>query len=188
MLTYFHRHPWKYKNTTLLLLSIIVFFFLAETPFVKEMISSIGEWGYAGAVLTGIFSVMTFTAAPALTVLYYLSDKLNPIELSLLAGLGSVIGDFTLFKFFKDSVFKEFEPIVERLSHSPISHIFKSKYFLWLTPVIGAVIIASPLPDELGVSLLSIGKMTRWRFILLSFLLNSIGIFIIITGTRAILE
>jgi hypothetical protein len=178
------KHHWRYKNITLLAISIVVFFILAETASFKTFIANFGEWGYAGAIITGIFSVMTFTAAPALAVLYAFSERLNPLELSLLAGLGSVVGDFIIFSFFKDTIFTELEPIIEKLSHSPISHIFHSRYFIWLTPVVGALIIASPLPDELGVPLLSANKMKKWHFIILSFILNSLGIWLLLTGTK----
>jgi len=33
------------------------------------------------------------------------------------------------------------------------------KYLSWSLPVIGAVIIASPFPDELGISLMGFSKM-----------------------------
>ncbi len=178
-----HYH-WRYKNISLLVISVIVFFFLAETASVKTVIANFGDWGYAGAIIAGIFSVMTFTAAPALAVLYTFSEHLNPIELALLAGLGSVIGDFIIFSFFKDTVFTELEPIIEKLSHSPVAHILHSRYFMWLTPVIGALIIASPLPDELGVPLLSANKMKKWHFIILTFILNSLGIWLLLTGVK----
>lgn len=182
-------HPhWRYQNTTLLLLSIIVFFFLADTPFVHQIIERIGDWGYIGAVITGVFAVMTFTTAPALVVLYSLAEKLNPIELALLAGLGSVIGDFLIFSFFKDKVFLELEPIVTRLSNKPFMHIFHTPYFAWLSPVIGAIIIASPLPDELGVTLLSVSKLKKWHFVLLTFVLNSVGLWLIIKAAELIIK
>lgn len=177
---------WHYKNTTLLIVSAIVFLFLANTPFAKTFIAQIGEWGYVGAVITGIFFVMTFTAAPALIVLYYLAERLNPIELALLAGFGSVLGDFIIFNFLKDKVFEELEPIITKISQRPFVHIFKSPYFTWLTPVIGAIIIASPLPDELGVTLLSASKLKKWQFILLTFILNSVGLYLVIIGAHAI--
>lgn len=180
-----YRH-WHYKNTILLLVSIIVFIFLADTPFVKDMIAQIGEWGYVGALIAGIFFVMTFTAAPALVVLYSLAGQLNIYELSILAGFGSVIGDFLIFSFFKDKVFVELEPLMTRLSDKPFMHIFKTPYFAWLTPVVGAIIIASPLPDELGVTLLSASKLKKWHFVLLSFILNTVGLFVLIYGARAI--
>ncbi len=179
-----HYRHWRYKNTSLLLLSITLFFAVAGSPWLEKAISSVGEWGYAGAIIAGMFSVFTFTTAPALTVLYYFSETHNVLILAVLAGFGSVLGDFLIFSFFKDKIFTELEPILTRLSASPVGHIFHSPYFSWLTPVIGAAIIASPLPDELGVPLLSASKLNRWQFILLSFVLNSVGIFLILAGAR----
>ncbi len=181
-------YSWRYKNIFLLFVSMIVFFFIAATPAVKTMIANLAEWGYIGAIITGIFSVMTFTAVPALTVLYTFSEYLNPIQLSLLAGIGTVIGDLIIFSFFKNTVFNELEPIIEKLSKSPIAHILHSRYFVWLTPVIGAIIIASPLPDELGVSLLSANKMKKWHFIILTFILNSLGIWLLLTGVKLLVN
>ncbi len=182
-----YRH-WHYKNTILLLVSIVVFIFLADTPFVKDMIAQIGDWGYLGAVIIGMLSVMTFTAAPALVILYELSGTLNIYELCILAGVGSVLGDFIIFSFFKDKVFSELEPIITKIVAKPFMHIFRTHYFAWLTPVIGAIIIASPLPDDLGVGLLSASKIKKWQFIILSFVLNSIGLWILISTARIILE
>jgi uncharacterized membrane protein YdjX (TVP38/TMEM64 family) len=48
--------------------------------------------------------------------------------------------------------------------------------------VLGAIIIASPLPDEMGVGLMGISKLKTSQFILLSFVLNAIGIFIVVTA------
>lgn len=186
---FFHHHyHWRYKNTTLLILSAAVFLIFADSPAVKFGIERLGEWGYVGAVFAGILSVITFTVAPALVVIYYLSEKLNLLELCLLAGFGSVIGDFIIFNFFKDKVFIELKPILDKLAKRPVMHIFHSPYFTWLTPVVGAIILASPLPDEFGVTLLSASKLKEWHFIILSFVLNSIGILIIIKGAHLILE
>ncbi len=180
-----YRH-WRYKNTTLLIFSIFIFILFADSPVIKGAITHVGEWGYVGAVIAGMFSVMTFTVAPALVVLYYLSERLNIIELMLLAGFGSVLGDFLIFSFFKDKVFVELEPIITRLSRRPFMHIFHSPYFAWMTPVAGALIIASPFPDELGVTLLSASKLKKWQFVLLSFVLNSVGLWLLVSGARII--
>lgn len=177
---------WQYKNTALLIISAIFFLLIAKTPWIQDLFTQLGDWGYLSGLIAGIFFVMTFTAAPALIILYDLAKILNPIELSILAGLGSVIGDFIIFKFFKDKVFLELEPIITRLSNKPFAHIFKTPYFVWLTPVLGAIIIASPLPDELGITLLSVSKIKKWHFIILSFVLNSLGILAIITGLNFI--
>lgn len=56
---------WKYKNTALLVVSVVAFFWLARTPQVDAAIKSVGNLGYLGAFITGLFFVSTFTVAPA---------------------------------------------------------------------------------------------------------------------------
>jgi len=74
--------------------------------------------------------------------------------------------------------------------HIDGDHHFKkvlhTKYFSWTLPVIGAIIIASPFPDEIGVSLMGISKMKTYQFILISFLLNAIGIFLVVSASLVI--
>lgn len=179
-----YRH-WHYKNTILLVLSLILFFYFADTPFIKNVINKIGDFGYAGALLTGIFFVSTFTVAPALVVLYALAQSYNPIGIAVMAGLGAVIGDFMLFQYLKDKVFGELKPLFLKFGGSYVIRLFKTPYFGWLTPLIGAAIIASPFPDEIGVGILGISKLKNWQFLLLSFCLNTVGILIVITLARA---
>jgi hypothetical protein len=54
-------------------------------------------------------------------------------------------------------------------------------YFGWLAPVVGALVIASPLPDELGITLLGIARLRNWQFVVLSFIFNFAGIFAIVS-------
>ncbi|HEY4478659.1 MAG TPA: hypothetical protein VI775_02350, partial [Candidatus Paceibacterota bacterium] len=53
-------------------------------------------------------------------------------------------------------------------------------FLKWLSPLIGAFIIASPLPDELGVALLGMSKIRIAVLIPLSFTMNILGIYILI--------
>jgi hypothetical protein len=175
---------WHFKNTALLTASLIVFFLLADTAFVKNIITGLGELGYIGAFITGMFFVSTFTVAPAAVVLYHLADQLHPLEIALLAGLGCVVGDYIIFRFLKDKVFQELQPVFNRLGGSYVWKFLSTPYFAWLTPVIGAAIIASPLPDEAGIGLLGLSKIKSWQFLLLSFVLNAVGIFIIVALAR----
>jgi hypothetical protein len=110
-----------------------------------------------------------------------LADHLNPFEIAIIAGMGAVVGDYIIFKIVKDKVIDELKPLFDRWGGTKVSELLHTPYFAWLLPVIGATIIASPLPDELGVSILGIAKMSRWKFLVLSFFLNAIGIFIVVT-------
>lgn len=168
----------------MLVVSLAALFYLAQTPALNNLIKQVGSLGYLGAFITGIFFVSTFTVAPAAVILYHLVDRLHPIEVALLAGLGGMVGDYIIFRFMKDKVLLELLPLVRKLPSPKIKILFKSPYFAWLLPLVGAFVIASPFPDEVGVSMLGLSKIKRWQFFALAFVLNSIGIFVVLTATR----
>lgn len=180
-----YKH-WRFKNTFLLFVSLVTFFYFVDTPIIKNTITGIGELGYLGALLVGIFFVSTFTVAPATVVLFYLAKELTPLEAALFAGLGSVLGDYIIFRFLKDRVFEEITPVLKKFGGLRLSHLLATPYFAWFAPVFGAIIIASPFPDEIGISLLGISKLKNWQFLLLSFVLNSFGILAIILLARTL--
>jgi len=175
---------WSYKNTTFLVLSLGLFFYFAETDGVQNLIRQIGNLGFFGAFITGIFFVSIFTVIPATVVLFDLAKILNPIMIALIAGAGAVLGDYLIFRYLKDKVFEELSPIINQFGGSFVKKIFLTPYFIWLLPIVGAFIIASPIPDEAGISLLGLSKVKNWQFILISFLLNSVGILVIVLSAR----
>ena len=180
-----YRH-WKLKNTFFLIVSIIVLFYFTDSSFVKDIIHGIGGLGFLGVFIAGIFFVSTFTVAPASIVLFYLAKELDPFGVVVFAGFGAMLGDYIIFRFFKDKVFEELKPIFTKLGDSYVSKLFSTPYFAWLAPVVGAIIIASPFPDEIGIGLLGVTKLKNWQFLTLSFCLNSLGIFLIITFANLI--
>lgn len=177
---------WQHNKIILFILSLVLVYILSQIPFFREAILRIGDWGYFGAIITGFFYVIAFTAAPALAVLYNFSLFLNPIELSLLAGIGSVISDLVMFKLFRNKSLFHFNLQEKKVKQWSLPRILRNRYFAWLTVVLGAIIIASPLPDELGISLLSVSKIKQWQFIILTFLLNSLGIYLLLFGLNLI--
>jgi hypothetical protein len=174
-----YKH-WKLKNTFLLVVSIALLFYFSNSFFVKNIIHTIGTLGFLGAFIAGAFFVSTFTVAPASFVLFYLTKELDIFGVVVFAGLGAMLGDYVIFRFLKDKVFEELKPIFTKLGGSYFSKLFSTPYFAWLGPVIGAIIIASPFPDEIGIGLLGITKLKNWQFLVLSFILNSLGIFLIV--------
>lgn len=175
---------WKFKNTTGLFAGLALFFFFLDHPLVVLAITEIGSLGYLGAFFAGIFFVSTFTVAPSAVVLFYIASQMDLWLVAVIAGFGAVVGDFLIFRFLKDSVFEEIKPVFRRLTGERLQKLFETPHFGRLSMVLGAVIIASPLPDETGLALLGLSKIKRWQFLLLSFFLNAIGIFITITLTQ----
>jgi len=177
---------WKYKNLTLFFISLLGAYFLSRFETFHTFLLSLGELGYLGAFIAGILFVSTFTVATGAVILLVLAETLSPLEIGLIAGLGAVVGDFAIFRFIKDSLTEEILPIYRLLGGGHITKVLHTKYFSWTLPVIGAVIIASPLPDEVGVSLMGISKMKTYQFVLLSFILNAIGISLVVSASNII--
>src|SRR3989338_2735226 len=178
---------YKYKNLTFLAISLFIAFVLLRNETFHSYLLHLGNLGYIGAFISGILFVSTFTVALATLVLLVLSEGLSPIDIGIIAGLGAVIGDVVIFRFVKDSLAQEIGSIYNLFDHNHhLKKVLHTKYFSWTLPVVGALLIASPLPDEIGVSLMGLSKMKIPQFLLLSFVLNSIGIFLVILASTVI--
>lgn len=170
----------------MLFLSIVAVFVLAGTDTFQSWLNSIGGLGYLGAFIAGLLFVSTFTVTPAAFVLFNLADHLNPLLVALIAGTGAMLGDYLIFKYMRDKVFDELGGLFNRWRGHQFRRLFKTPFFAWMMPVIGAALIASPLPDEIGISMLGLSKLKKWQFLLLTFLLNSLGIFFVVLLARSI--
>lgn len=166
------HHAHKHINIFILLIGIVA-------AIVLPRYVSLGSFGYPGAFLAGILFVCSFTVAIGIVALAALARELNPVALALVAGAGAVIGNFLIFRFIKDDILDEVEPLFKKFEGNHLKVLLHSKYFRWSLPVVGAILIISPLPDELGISLLDIAGMSSVRFLILTFFLNSFGILLI---------
>ena len=179
---------WKYKNLTFLFISLIIAFFVLQNEQLHSFLMHLGKLGYVGAFFAGMLFVSTFTVATGAIILLVLAETLSPVELGVIAGLGAVMGDLIIFRFVKDDLAKEIKLLYSRFDKNHhFKKVLRTRYFSWSLPVLGALIIASPLPDELGVSLMGISKLKTYQFLLLSFVLNAIGIFLV-TSSSVVLK
>lgn len=177
----------RYKNLTIFALSLLFALLLSRFEAFHIFLLNIGNLGYFGAFIAGILFVSTFTVATGAVILLVLAERLSPIEIGIIAGFGAVVGDVTIFRFIKNNLIQEFSLIYEHIDGDHhFTKVLHSKYFSWTLPVIGAIIIASPLPDEVGVSLMGISKMKTYQFLVVSFLLNAVGIFLIVSAATFI--
>lgn len=177
-------HRYHYKNLTYLAISFILAFVLLRTETFRIIIAQLGNYKFLGAFAGGMLFVSTFTVSIGAVILLFLAKTMNPVEIGLIAGAGAVLSNLVIFRFIQSrELMEEIKHFFHYFGGDKISHLIHSKYFSWTLPVIGALIIASPFPDELGVGLMGIAKMKTWEFILLSFILNSIGIFLVVMGS-----
>ena len=164
-------------------LGIIFALFLTQLEQFHIFLLHLGNFSYIGAFIAGVFFVSTFTVATGSLILLILAENYSPLSIALIAGFGGVIGDLTIFHLMRDTLAGEITDIynhVDRKNH--FKKLLHSKYFNWMLPVIGSIIIASPLPDELGISLMGLSKISTVRFVFLSYFLNSLGIFLVLSA------
>ncbi|MDA1334700.1 MAG: hypothetical protein O2794_01630 [bacterium] len=174
------REYWVYHNLTTFAAGVIFAFSLFQTEFFGKFIAGLGDYGYIGAFFIGIFFASSFTFIPATAALILLSGNLNFMYLAIATGFGAAIGDYFIFRFIRDGLIDDLKRLFGGARSKNIFKMFHSKRFGFLTPVLGAFIIASPLPDELGVGLLGISQISSDKFLILSFILNTIGIAILL--------
>lgn len=173
---------YKYKNLTLIVLSILIAILLSKYNFLDQFFFKIKYVPFAGSFIAGILYVSATTTALGILMLSDLSTTLHPIEIALLAGLGGAVADFGLFRFFKNNLLSEITPIYNKLGGQRLTKLMYHKLLRWSLPIIGAVIIASPFPDEIGISLLGISKIKNYQFIVLSFILDTVGVFLLVSA------
>ena len=177
-------HRYHYKNLTYLGLSLVIAIILLKTQIFYNLLVHLGSFGYLGAFVGGALFVSTFTVSIGTVILLILARSLNPVEIGIVAGLGAVFGDLIVFQFIRNKgLIDEIKHFFQHFGGDKVSHLIHSKYFSWTLPVVGALIIASPLPDELGIGLMGISQLKTSQFILLSFILNSIGIFLVVSAS-----
>lgn len=167
---------WRYVHFGLMISGIIVAFSLSRWQVFHDLLLSLGAYGYLGAFIGGMLFVSTSTVATGLVILLVLLETHPLIGISLVAGLGGVAGDLAIFRFVRDELVEDIGGLYNKFGGRHLTVLFHSKYFHWTLPVIGALIIASPLPDEIGVSLMGIAKMKTRSFMILSYILNTAGI------------
>jgi len=159
----------KHVNIIIFLLGIVAAVILPRYIPIETL-------GLPGAFLAGILFVCSFTFAIGVVALAALAKVMSPLALALVAGAGAAIGNFLIFRFIKDDILAEVESLFPKIQGNHFIRLLHTKYFRWSLPVIGALIIVSPLPDEAGIALMDISGMRSVQFVLLTFLLHTIGI------------
>jgi uncharacterized membrane protein YdjX (TVP38/TMEM64 family) len=175
---------YRFKNLTLLVISIIFAYFLFRNEALHGYLLHLGKYEYIGAFVSGLFFVSTFTIVPASIVLFILAETLPVWSIAFIAGAGAMLGDLTIFQFFRnDETDKEIFALFKQMGGRNLLHLLQTKHLRWTIPFIGALIIISPLPDELGVSLMGLSKLKVQYFLVLSYILNTIGVFLLLSAS-----
>lgn len=175
------------RDVGAIITSILIAILIIRTGIIYEFIAYAHDWGYIGSFISGMFFTSAFTTAPAIVALGEFAKSGSVVITALLGACGAVIGDLIIFKFVRH----EMDHHIKTMSTAPkkpsrLRQLFKNRWFRWVPFFLGGLILASPLPDELGVGLMGISHANMKTFATVSFLFNFIGILLIGLAAKAI--
>lgn len=133
---------------------------------------------WLGAIAAGVLYSSIFTVAPATVALATLATRLPVWQVAFLGGCGAMLGDLIIFRFLRSTVAIQILDWAHR-RHRRLWHTFSRRRVQWPLAILGALIIASPLPDEIGLSLMGITRLPERWMAPISLLLNGFGIYVI---------
>ncbi len=171
----------------IIVLSVLVAIILARTGILIQILAATEGLELFGSFVAGIFFTSIFTTAPAIATLGELA-RVNPLfQVAAVGALGALIGDLLIYRFVKDHVAEHLMEILSvRGGLKRLQTLLRRNSFRWMAFLLGGLIIASPLPDELGISLIGFSRMSTKRFVVLSLVFNFVGIVLIGLAARAL--
>jgi len=175
------------QDISIIAFSIIIALVITKTNLLSGILSATLSLRLLGSFIAGIFFTSIFTTAPAIVTLAEISKSNSLLFTAFFGACGAVLGDLIIFRFIRDRLSEHIMELIEHKgSWKRTKALFRIRYFRWGTFLFGGLIIASPLPDELGIGILGFSKMKLKTFIPISFLFNFLGIVLIGIIARAI--
>ena len=143
---------------------------------------------YLSSFTLGVLYAYGFTASLATGALLIVAGQQNIIVTGIIAGIGALVGDLIIFRFIRKSFNKELNQLSKTKYLKNMRKFFKKYSALnKVVPLLAYLIIASPLPDEIGVALAATYQnVTTRSFVVISYLLNTAGIFTILVIGRSL--
>jgi len=172
----------KYPKFFGLLLTIIIAILIFNDDRIISQENFIAIENYLSSFTLGVMYSYGFTAALSTGALLVIADQQSILITGLIAGLGALIGDLIIFRFIRRSFNDELN-LLAKTKHIKKMRNFLKKYSALnkTVPLLAYIIIASPLPDEIGVALVATYRdVTTKSFAAMSYILNTIGIFTIL--------
>lgn len=165
------------KDFLLVVGSILFAFIILEVGIFDALLREIQSVGaIIGSFFAGVFFTSIFTIAPASLVLVKIASFSDPLTVSVFGALGAMVGDLLVFFFVKHTLADDLITLIRRSKYQKIFHRLHFGILRFVMPVIGALVIASPLPDEVGLALLGVSKIKTIYLIPIALVMNFVGI------------
>lgn len=177
-----------FGDVLLILLSLALAYWLANSSLIPSFLSVANGFSVIGSLVAGLFFTSVFTTSLAIVALGEIAQTQSVWITALFGALGATVGDLLIFRFVKDRFSAHLMLVLKsKKRRGRARTMIDLRLFRWVSFVVGGLIIASPLPDELAIGLLGVSRLSQKTFLLISFVFNFIGILLIGLVARSML-
>lgn len=167
-------------KTSIFILSLSSAWWLIKAGLLQSLIEAILPLRFISEIMAGVLYTSFLTSPISVAMLIILARENNPVVTALLAGVGAVLGDLLILRFFREKLSSDLKLVSRELQLQKINRFLQKVHLDFMIPLLGAIIIASPFPDELGLIMLGISKLRYQEIALISYILNTAGILLIV--------
>lgn len=160
-------------------LSIIATILLIRFGILESILSISSGYAILSSFIVGAFWTSVFTISPASIAIAHLAFSIEPITLAAWGAFGAMLGDLVIFSFIKDIFSEDIKGAIKTSRFKKFLSKTHFSFLRWFGPLVGALVVISPLPDEIGLSLMGVSKMRTRYLVPMAYVLNFIGIYLI---------
>jgi hypothetical protein len=183
----FVRGKIRYPKLSLYVISLFLVYFLFSGLAYGFLHNALVFMGYFGTFLAGLLYPFALTSAAGTGLLLILAKEQNLLLAGVTAGIGALISDIILFLFVKHLFSNEVQRLSKEKVIQTISRLIPNSVRAYLLTLFAGLLIASPLPTEIGIMLMiSIKKISVKKFVVIAYILHASAIFIILLIGRSI--
>lgn len=179
----------KLKNfafrAVIFILSLSIAWYLLKDGFLYGLADSLLLLKFISPFIAGMLYASFLTSPVSIVMIVILAKTNNPIIVALLAGFGAAFTDLLIVRFFR-FLSKDINLASRELHLKKLVNFLKMWKIEFLVPLAGVFIVASPLPDEIGLMMLGVSKLKYYQLAILTYLLNTAGILSIVVPVNLI--
>lgn len=179
-----------YPKILLFACAIVISYLLYRQGSFHWITQHLDGFSYVSIFIAGMLYSFGFTAPFAVAFFVDLAPQVSLLPATLVAAIGASVADVGIFEFVTVSMHEEFarlretriyQRLYELMHHETIPERLR-RMMRW---ILAGIIIGSPFPDEIGMTLLAgLTRLEGFRIAVFCFVMNLIGILTILALTR----
>lgn len=178
----YKKYPRLIAFIITIILAIVIFYEWMHSQAINDFLLWLG---YVGTFIWWLFYSYGFTSSSATAILLILSQNTSLGFAIITAGIWALISDILIFMFAKNALLQELTMLKEEPYTVRFRNFLKKTFwppYKYIMPIVAGILIMTPLPTEIGITILaSRKKLSMKTFVIIAYILHTIGITIILT-------